>query len=159
LHYIGHRAEKLETAILNSLKRVRWSVVHEACLEHISIKILSSQIEYRIAEKDQIIIADVYSQCLFNDIETAINFEIKVSHAVDSVKEKKIKNLNVNTIEIDISSILNNDEIYSKDEIINIIRNNDNISIIHLNDDLNKVLYSHHKIEKALLMQDEQIER
>jgi hypothetical protein len=33
LHYIGHRAEKLETATLNSLKRVRWSVVHEIYLD------------------------------------------------------------------------------------------------------------------------------
>ena len=66
------------------------------------VGLLSSELEKSIGN----IRADVFSKVDYEGLVSDFNFEVKVWHMVDDNKERKLQDLNVNTIEIDISNLL-----------------------------------------------------
>ncbi|MGB0938530.1 MAG: competence protein CoiA family protein [Colwellia sp.] len=67
------------------------------------------KIEFKSAKVEKTIgtvRSDVFVSAVYEGVELDINFEIKVWHKVDDDKEDKLKVLELNTVEIDISNLL-----------------------------------------------------
>ena len=94
-----------------------------------NVELISSELEKTIGD----IRADVLSQATYENINLEINFEIKVWHRVDERKEKKVNNLSLNTIEIDISGLLSENTVGFK-EVKDELEKPYNQTIIHLNE-------------------------
>lgn len=67
------------------------------------------KVEFKSAELEKTIgtvRSDVFVSAVYEGVDLDINFEIKVWHKVDDDKEDKLKVLELNTVEIDISNLL-----------------------------------------------------
>jgi len=93
------------------------------------VLISSSQQEVTIGN----IRTDVFSQVSYQQHNIDFNFEVKVWHKVDTEKHARIKALDINTIEIDISHLLK-DNYFSFDSVKRALNDPDNQKFIHLSD-------------------------
>lgn len=93
------------------------------------VGLLSSELEKSIGN----IRADVLSKVDYEGLISDFNFEVKVWHRVDDHKEKKLQDLNVNTIEIDISNLLS-ENVVNFEKVKQELNQPYNQKIIHLND-------------------------
>jgi hypothetical protein len=95
------------------------------------IKLITSQLEKSL----DTVRSDVFSEAKYENIVMCINFEIKVWHRIDDEKEAKLKALDINTIEIDISSLLSEKLVDFKKvkEELEILSNQ---KLIHIKDNL-----------------------
>lgn len=93
------------------------------------VGLLSSELEKSIGN----IRADVFSKVDYEGLKFDFNFEVKVWHRVDDNKEKKLQDLNVNTIEIDISNLLS-ENVVNFEKVKQELNQPYNQRIIHLND-------------------------
>ena len=76
------------------------------------------KIELKSAEVEKTIgtvRSDVFVSAVYEGVDLDINFEIKVWHKVDDAKEDKLKVLELNTVEIDISNLLQERDIGFKE--------------------------------------------
>ena len=82
-------------------------------------------------KKDVKIIGDLVVPCEYESHSLEVNFEIKVTHAVDDEKLAKIKVLDITTIEIDVSSLLGKG-VLDDSEVLKVIMNPANHKLLLL---------------------------
>jgi hypothetical protein len=78
---------------------------------------------------------DVVVTCQYDNHPLDVNFEIKVTHAVDQEKLAKIKQLDITTIEIDISHLISLGMVTNK-EVLEAVKQIANHEILHVNSTL-----------------------
>ncbi len=76
---------------------------------------------------------DVYSKVSYQQYKADFNFEIKVWHKIDTEKYERIKELDINTIELDISHLLKDND-FTFDSVKRAINYPEKQKIIHLSD-------------------------
>ena len=82
---------------------------------------------------DEFIVSDIFIRSLINGILVNINIEIKVHNSVGVKKTKKIKDLNLTTIEIDLNDLLSEKEL-TRSMIASSLRTTSRYRFIHMCD-------------------------
>jgi hypothetical protein len=79
------------------------------------------------------IVPDIYATIIIDEIEYDFLIEIAVTHFIDSIKERKIKEKKLNCIEIDVSQFIKDKSLWNKESIKEIVLNKARFQLINEN--------------------------
>lgn len=110
-------------------------ILGKALFNHRPIVFISPPLLEQTIKDDVEIKGDVVVSCQYDNQRLDVNFEIKVTHAVDTEKLAKIKQLDITTIEIDISHLISLG-VVTDAEVLEAVKQPSNHQILHVNSKL-----------------------